>query len=306
MSEEDEKLLSDTTDTKTRSRGWVFTLNNYTEEERQALLNHDCKYIIIAKEVAKTGTPHLQGFVYYHTVTSFRQLKKLNGRMYVAQQKGTCKQAADYCRNPIKCESYEERGTEPLTQVAKGDEEVKRWKRMRTLAQEGKMDQLGEEFPREATMYDRQFEHLHLKKKPKPAILPLLECEWLVGSTGTGKSRTAREENPGAYIKDPQSRWWDDYEGEETVIIDDFDKYQKAMGGYMKTWTDHYPFKAEVKRGYIYIRPKKIIVTSNYRIEEIWGDDPQTVKPLLRRFTVREFDPPPSPYHPMFNHPDLP
>lgn len=57
------------------------------------------------------------------------------------------------------------------------------------------------------------------------------------------------------------------------------------MGFHLKRWADRYKFPAEVKGGNVKcIRPKLIIVTSNYDITEIWKDDPNTLNPLLRRF----------------------
>jgi hypothetical protein len=115
-----------------------------------------------------------------------------------------------------------------------------------------------------------------------------LEHEWWYGDTGTGKSRKARTDNPCAYIKEPTSIWWDGYKNEDVVIIDDFDKFQVSQGGAMKRWLDHYPFQGQKKGSMRMMRPKKIIVTSNYHPREIW-DDPQTLDPILRRVKVVHF-----------------
>jgi len=47
-------------------RNWVFTLNNYKDEDVQRLVNpyEQVKYIAYGKEIApNTGTPHLQGYI---------------------------------------------------------------------------------------------------------------------------------------------------------------------------------------------------------------------------------------------------
>jgi len=49
------------------TRAWCFTLNNYTEEERDALRSLKCKYIVFGYERGEEGTPHLQGYVHLST-----------------------------------------------------------------------------------------------------------------------------------------------------------------------------------------------------------------------------------------------
>lgn len=111
---------------------------------------------------------------------------------------------------------------------------------------------------------------------------------WYWGSTGAGKTHAALAEFPDPYRKIANNKWWDGYQDEENVLIDDLDKKHEYMGYHLKIWADRYAFIAETKGSSRYCRPKRIIVTSNYHPKDIWGDT-TTLGPLLRRFKVVRF-----------------
>lgn len=111
---------------------------------------------------------------------------------------------------------------------------------------------------------------------------------WYWGSTGVGKSHAAFKDFPDAYRKTSSNKWWDGYDGHENVIIDDFDKTHNYQGYHLKIWADRYAFIAEQKGGAVMIRPKAIVVTSNYHPKDIWDDD-TTLLPILRRFKIVHF-----------------
>lgn len=110
---------------------------------------------------------------------------------------------------------------------------------------------------------------------------------WIFGPSGCGKTRAATGAYPNAYLK-PLNKWWDGYQGEDTVILDDMDIFHRDLTSDIKHWADFLPFIAEVKMSSTYARPKKFIVTSQYTIEQIWDNDAESLAAIKRRFTVIE------------------
>jgi len=266
---------------KTRARNFCFTHNNYQNTDIEDAL--ECKYIIYGKEVGASGTPHLQGFVSFDNASTLGSvIKKLPGchvEIAIAPES-----AIEYCK---KDGDYTERGTPFVTKKEKakkcGDAEKLRWAEAIQLAKEGKFDEIQPEL---YTRYRRTYQQIHEESRPEPeTINGEMEHEWLYGPAGCGKSSTARNENPGAYIKD-LTKWWDNYDHQEVAIIDDVDKYDVKFARMLKLWCDRYPFQAESKGKQQLIRPRKIVITSQYHPNEIW-DDEKTQEALDRRVKIR-------------------
>ena len=118
---------------------------------------------------------------------------------------------------------------------------------------------------------------------PQPASINTLQNEWIYGPTGVGKSRSVRDSHPVHYPK-ARNKWWDGYKGEEVIVIDEVSPADAEwIAPMLKVWADHYPFIAEMKGRSVQIRPKHVIVTSNYSMEEIFKD-PGDLEPMKRRF----------------------
>nr|WAE42980.1 MAG: replication associated protein [Cressdnaviricota sp.] len=114
---------------------------------------------------------------------------------------------------------------------------------------------------------------------------------WIYGQSGSGKSciaRTAYGTAETVYLKS-QNKWWDNYRAQPTVILDDFDTQGACLGHYLKIWGDHYGAHGEVKGGSVALQYDRLVITSQYRPEDIWTDQElvTAIKRRYRMFTVR-------------------
>jgi len=266
-----------------RSLGWCFTLNNPDGSDDFERLSKDAHYLIAGRETGDEGTPHFQGYCYFKTKKSLKQMKVYIPRAHWETQRGTFEQAIEYCK---KDNDFLEFGTPPMSRKRQGEKGKEYWDEQLSLAKKGRIEECDSKL---------QLTHMSalLKVVSYYAPMPddLDECSnlWYYGTTGTGKSYKARTENPGHYLK-MCNKWWDGYKNEDVVIIEDFDKkHADHLGHHMKIWCDRYAFPAEIKGAKLNLRPKTIIVTSNYSPSEIWTD-PQTLDPILRRFTIKHFN----------------
>nr|WAE42321.1 MAG: replication associated protein [Cressdnaviricota sp.] len=102
---------TDNLSSRTRSRRWCYTLNNYTVEEFDTLTHTFSKekYSILGKEIGESGTPHLQGYVEFKNARTLNSLKKINSRIHWEKAKGTKLDNIAYCsKDGIVTEKKEE------------------------------------------------------------------------------------------------------------------------------------------------------------------------------------------------------
>lgn len=96
----------------TRSRNYVFTLNNYTEVEVQALKEsmelHKYIFLCWGIEVGESGTPHLQGYVENKNARTILAMKKDKGfaRAHFEERLGTKVEATTYALKEALREVY--------------------------------------------------------------------------------------------------------------------------------------------------------------------------------------------------------
>nr|WAE43058.1 MAG: replication associated protein [Cressdnaviricota sp.] len=265
-------------DKSRRNRKWCFTVNNFTDEEEEVFKMLPCTYCICGQEKGEEGTPHLQGFVYFRTEKSFNQCSKICPRAHWEIARGSVAQNTAYCSKQM---NFWTTGVAPMSQAEKGECEIQRYKRAWDLAVSNVLIDVDADIRIKCYRTLKEIAKDHMSK---PSDLEGVCGVWIWGPPGSGKSRMARERYPDSYFKNG-NKWWDGYQGEKAVIIDDWGLEHVKLAYHLKIWSDRYAFIAEVKGGAILIRPSWIVVTSNYTIDTCF-EDHQTCLALGRRFTV--------------------
>jgi len=111
---------------------WVFTLNNYTQDELLRIRNlggdlggSGLSYLVYGREVGESGTPHLQGYCIFASRKRLAGVRSvISNRGHFEISRGTPKQASDYCK---KGGDFDEFGSCPTPKPKTGIPEFCEW-----------------------------------------------------------------------------------------------------------------------------------------------------------------------------------
>ena len=176
-----------------KARAWVFTVPNYFASVDPLAplpaLQANMKYLCYGREICPdTGTPHLQGYVYYvNTVRNPHAFFSTFGpHAHVERAVGTAEENQEYCS---KEGDFTEYGVLPASQKAKGEAEKKRWRDAFLAAREGRMGDIPDDLH---TRYYSTYKKIRQDHAPPAAHLDgPLQHLWIVGESGSGKSSWA-------------------------------------------------------------------------------------------------------------------
>lgn len=273
-----------------RSRRFCFTLNNYHkpgagwDEGRVALAQQGLEYAVYGFEEAPgTGTPHVQGYVFFEKKILFSRVCKLVPKAHWEVAHGNHKQNRDYC---TKGGSYQETGKLPEDDPGKQGAEY--WKLKKAQIIDRSIEEADTKY------FLQNFQTVRAIQREHPRVPPAVSHEtkvgiWVWGASGVGKSRGVRQLFPNVYLKN-LNKWWDGYDLSTSppVLLEDVDPSSNRdnwLDRYLKIWMDIYPFLAEVKGGGMMIRPPQIFVTSQYPPDTVFKE-PETLEALTRRMRV--------------------
>lgn len=122
----------------TRARAFQFTWNNYSDDHQDRLDEMQPRYVCYGYEWAPvTGTPHLQGYIYFDNARTHRSVCRQLQGVHVEVAKGTFPQNRTYCS---KGGEFVEFGDPPKTPQEIGQAEANRYEVAWDSARRGKLN----------------------------------------------------------------------------------------------------------------------------------------------------------------------
>jgi len=293
---------------KRRRRNWVFTHNNYNPDEMPIIKDDDSKTVLwlrYGQEVGEGGTPHLQGCCMFRNQVSLKQVREyFSDTMLNCHWEfmlGSIQANVDYTGKDASEEegTLHEYGTRPLTNPekrAKGAAATKeRYIHIMDLARKGNFCELEANYPGDFFRSYKRIKELHtlaVAKGGKKDVIQDAKKQhwWIHGEAGSGKTSAVWELfGDDLYLK-AQNKWWDNWTDQEWTLMDDF--HPSWVGkNQLKQWADRYPCAVETKGGCTTIRPRHMVLTSNYKIDECdWNDkDEAAIKRRFQQCNAKQF-----------------
>ena len=250
----------------TKSRGWLLTINNPTEDElkisevlgREPRLQYACGQC----EVGDEGTTHIQAYIEWKGPRTFQTMHKMFPRAHCEPRGGTASQARDYCTKVTTAVTGTRWEVGVFKEAGKGRgarndlEEVTKF-----LTDGGTVSEAYVAYPAVCARFTRfidRFANMCAKGRDFKTKVIVFK-----GPTGCGKTSRAHDEYPDIWTK-PPGPWYDSYDGQKHVLLDDFDG--KSSGISYREFlrlTDRYPMLCPIKGGFVNWKPDVLVITTN-------------------------------------------
>jgi len=262
-------------------------------------------FVSVGHEIGgETGEHHLQGYLEapgktrwgYETVKKFPMF--LGIPLWIQASKGSAVQNKDYTGKAANEGRYHFVGGKFQNYGTGVDGKLVRAKEM-LIGGSSLREVYNAEFEASAKYYRffREFQQLN--------VLPrswAMDVEYVYGPSGSGKSLYASTNYPAGdncyWLSAPKhgtSVWWDNYCGQETVVIDDWYPGYFGTGhvAFMLRLFDRYPMQVPIHGGQVEFTSKRIVISTNWPPEKM--DDKQfsgyewdASNPLFSRVYLRE------------------
>lgn len=263
------------------NRTWFGTLNNYSAQQHQMLLDIPKKYGIIAKEgKAEEKTDHLQFVITFTQTMRLAALKKI------------CPQAHwEVVRNLNLAIIYCMKEGDYIIQDNKKQGQRTDLKEVVDFIKEKKGNQRAvlDAYPNEFLKYGANIAKvcaLSVPPRDKPPVVV-----WISGETCLGKTRAVsdwcKRTNKSCWTSTASlDDFWNGYENQDVALFDDFRSTTCKFEWLIKI-LDRYPIITNIKGSYTQVNSDYIFITSCHTAETCYDSNSrrENVVQLTRRIT---------------------
>jgi len=250
----------------------------------------DCTYCVYQLELGdETSRLHYQGYMEFTGKKRYNWVQNNCEGMegaHLEVRRGTMEEARNYAmKHDTRLDGPWEWGAPKPGQGSRSDLIAVR----RAIDQGHPMAYIADNFFGSFLRYERGLRSYY-RLKSRGRDWPM-EIIIIVGPSGTNKSRWARDNAGDSVFWKDGSKWWDGYEGQHTVVWDEFYGHCCPYSVLLRI-LDRYPLAIEIKGGFQNFVSKRIIFTTNQDPSE-WYNAERThqvswiLNPLHRR--IEEF-----------------
>lgn len=295
----------DMSDNPTKSRKWMFTLNNpekhgYTIEKIVNTLEkwEGVIYWCFGSEMGlNENTPHYHFVIYTPTMKRFDTVKNKFPEAHIDACKGTIAEGRDYCWKEGKWKDSEKGTLHDYTSNREGGEmPVEKGRGTRTdlhelydMIKDGMTDY---EIMEACPQYMKQFDKIDkvrqtIRYEQYADCWRDLNVVYMWGSTGAGKTRHVMETYGyrNVYRVTDYLHPFDSYKGQDIVVFEEFRSDIKL--GDMLNYLDGYPVELSARYNNKYACFTKVFIISNIDIRDQYPikqeAEPESYKAFLRR-----------------------
>lgn len=265
-----------------RGRFWILTIpeNDWSVPEA---LPDNVVFLLGQLEQGESGYKHWQFIAYFNQTVRLAQVKRVFCNTCHAEPTRGPAAEAYVTKDDTAVEGTRfELGSRPMKRNSKKD-----WDKVLESTKRGRFEEIPADVMLRYYSNIKRIRVDNIKNVDRPAVTT--QVFW--GPTGTGKTRRAREEaGSEAYWKIACTKWWDGYNGQTNVIIDEFAGEINIT--HMLRWLDRYPCLIEVKGSAVPLEAVNFWITSNIEPKK-WYEGKATeaqINALMRRLNVTHFN----------------
>lgn len=257
----------------------------------------------------KASRKHLQvAFSFKNPRTCTSVFKVLGGAIHLEPMRGSPAGARAYCLKEKHIRSFEwgkvPAGVEGRKAGSKkgGAATAAVYKAVFELAENGEYGKIRDEHPGIFLAHGKNLPVLTQLALGGAEDLPKgseIQAYFAYGVPGSGKSEWIRAkarslgyEKKDIYVKTPEERWWQNYTNQPCVVMDDLAPDQiKTQAWQIKKWGERFAFPMNQKGAGHTIRPKAILITSNYSLDILFNQlSPVEFAAVKRRYKQYYFE----------------